>query len=163
MYPKEFIENVLINEMRDIVERHAFMSFLLISVGIEFLGKCLLTEHHNWHDIKPETAFNKGKELMATINPEYGNIDLKNLRNGFTHTFLPKNQISLSERKHGAIHFSKTIHGGVILVAEDFYFSSTLVKTMPFRARIYFSSTLVKTMPFRARIYLLLSFCIFGR
>jgi hypothetical protein len=37
MKPKEFIEAVLINEMKDIVNKHPSLSFLLISVGIEFL------------------------------------------------------------------------------------------------------------------------------
>lgn len=38
MKPKKFIESVLINEMKDVVFRHPYLSFLLISVGVEFLG-----------------------------------------------------------------------------------------------------------------------------
>lgn len=38
---KEHIQNYWINEVSDLVRNHAFMSFGIISVGIEFLGKCL--------------------------------------------------------------------------------------------------------------------------
>lgn len=40
LYPKEFIANVLINEIGDILQHHHFLSFILICSGIEFLGKC---------------------------------------------------------------------------------------------------------------------------
>lgn len=38
---KEHIQNYWINEVGDLVKNHAFMSFGIIGVGIEFLGKCL--------------------------------------------------------------------------------------------------------------------------
>lgn len=38
---KEHIQNYWINEVSDLVRNHAFMSFGIIGVGIEFLGKCL--------------------------------------------------------------------------------------------------------------------------
>jgi len=122
MKPKEFIEHVLINEIKDVVDRHPYLSFLLISVGIEFLGKCLLVEKQNWNKIKPEKAFNKGLELMCNVDPEYSTINLKDeLRNGLAHTFMPKSKIALSEIKHGARNFQKNNSGQTILVAEIFY------------------------------------------
>jgi hypothetical protein len=122
MKPKEFIENVLINEIKDVVDRHAYLSFLLIAVGIEFLGKCLLIEKPNWNDIKPDAAFKKGMELICEIEPEYSKHNLKDeLRNGFAHTLSPKSKIALSEIKHGAKNFQNNNSGQTILVAEIFY------------------------------------------
>lgn len=122
MKPKEFIAGVLINEIKDVVDRHPYLSFLLIAVGIEFLGKCLLTDKQNWNDINPDTAFKKGMELMCKIEPQYSKHDLKGeLRNGFAHTFLPKSKIALSEIKHGARNFQLNSSGQTVLVAEIFY------------------------------------------
>ena len=105
--PKEFIQGVLINEIDDIVERHPYLAFCLIAIGIEFLGKCLLTDEKDWHKIPPKKAFEKGLDLLIKENPKYGELDLRSeLRNGFAHTFLPKSTIALSEVRHGAIHFS---------------------------------------------------------
>lgn len=120
--PKEFIQGVLINEMSDIVERHPYLAFALIAIGIEFLGKCHLTEHQDWNRIKPEKAFNKGLELLIEDEPTYRTLNLKNeLRDGFAHTLLPKSKIALSEVRHGAIHFSQNSQGKTILVIEIFY------------------------------------------
>jgi len=119
MTPKEFIKVVLIDEMNDIVEQHPYIAFALIAIGIEFLGKCHLTEHQDWNNIKPDKAFNKGLDLLIEEEPTYGNLDLKNeLRNGFAHTLLPKSKIALSEIKNGAIHFSQDSNGTTILVVE---------------------------------------------
>lgn len=119
MKPKEFIQNVIIGEYQDIVFRHQYLSFALISIAIEFIGKCMLTSHKTWV-ITPDKALKKGIELMTEVDSRYSSIDLKNLRHGFAHTLIPKN-IALSELKHGAIHFDKNSRGKVILVAEIFY------------------------------------------
>lgn len=123
MKPKEFIQNVLIDEMKDIVFRHAYLSFALISVGIEFIGKCALTECDHW-DIKPEEKFkpfDKGVELMTNVDKRYADLNLKDqLRNGFAHTLLPKSKILLSEIHHGAKHFEK-YEDKTVLVIEILY------------------------------------------
>lgn len=122
MKPKEFIKNVLINEIKDIVDNHPYLSFLLIAVGVEFLGKCLMTDKQDWHLIKPDAAFKKGMELMCEVDSEYSKHNLKDeLRNGFAHTFLPKSKIALSEIKHGAKNFQQNRSGQTIIVAEIFY------------------------------------------
>ncbi|MFA5782287.1 MAG: hypothetical protein WC868_08460 [Bacteroidales bacterium] len=122
MTPKEFIQGVLINEISDIVQRHPYLAFSLIAIGIEFLGKCVLTDHQNWHIIPPEKAFNTGLDLLTQDEPTYGTLDLRNeLRNGFAHTLLPNSKIALSEVQHGTIHFSPNSEGKKILVIEIFY------------------------------------------
>lgn len=118
--PKEFIKNVLINEMKDIVFRHAYLSFALIAIGIEFLGKCMLTQYKNWYI--PKIAFKKGLDLMVEVDQRYANLELKDqLRNGLVHTLLPKSKISLSEVKAGDIHFGEDSKGKTILVVEILY------------------------------------------
>ncbi len=122
MNPKEFIQHILINELNDIVERHAYLSFTLIAIGIEFIGKCNLTECQDWNRIKPDKAFKKGLEMLIAVDKRYELIDLKNeLRNGLAHTLLPKSKIALSEVKNGALQFEKSQKGKTILVAEIFY------------------------------------------
>jgi len=122
MMPKDFIKNVLIEEIKDVVDRHPYLAFTLIAIGIELLGKCLMTTHHDWHDIRADKAFDKGLSLLIEENPEYGTLELRNeLRNGFTHTLLPKSNIALSEIRHGETHFSKSKNGKSILVVEVFF------------------------------------------
>jgi hypothetical protein len=119
--PKEFIQEVLIDEFKDIVERHPYIAFSLIAIGIEFLGKCILTQFQDWHNINAERAFNRGLSLMVLEDKRYGKLNLRiELRNGFAHTLAPKSKIALSEVKHGAIHFSEA-GGRTILVIETFY------------------------------------------
>jgi len=120
MYPKEFIQYVLIDEIGDIVKSHPYLSFTLIAIGIEFLGKCL-SDGKDWHKIKPDRAFQKGLDLLAEAEPTYNRLSLRDeLRNGFAHGFLPKSTLALSEVKHGDLHFSES-GGKTILVAEIFY------------------------------------------
>ncbi|MDX5326661.1 MAG: hypothetical protein LPK80_10425 [Bacteroidota bacterium] len=122
MLPKEFIQIVLIEETGDVVKQHAYLSFALMAIGIEFLGKCMLETKPDWHNIKPTEAYNKGAELMSSVDDRYEQIDLKDeLRNGFAHTFLPKGKIALSEAKHGTKNFQENSLGQTILVAEEFY------------------------------------------
>ena len=122
MKPKEFIESVLINEMKDVVFRHPYLSFLLISVGVEFLGKCLLTDHQDWNDIRPEKAFEEGAGLLYKIDSRYKELNLRDeLRNGFAHTFIPKSKIALSEVRSGAKNFQIHSSGKTVLVVEEFY------------------------------------------
>ncbi len=128
MEPKEFIKNVLIAEIKDILNHHPYLSFALIAIGIEFIGKCMLTEFQDWDRIKPDKAFKKGHDMLIEVDQRYGSIDLKNeLRNGFAHTFLPKSQIVLSEVKHGARNFNKNTQGKTILVAEEFFRDFVLI------------------------------------
>lgn len=122
MKPKEFISWTLIQEIKDVVDRHPYLSFLLISVGIEFLGKCMFTSNQDWQAIRPKEGFDEGMKLMIDIDPRYAQVNLRDqLRNGIAHALLPKSQIALSEIKNGAIHFSVTKTNQIVFVAEIFY------------------------------------------
>ena len=123
MLPKEFIQNVLITEFQDIVFRHQYLSFALVSIGIEFLGKCLLKNAKDWKSwqMDPTKAFNRGMDLMIEVDEKYKNLKLKELRNGFAHTLVPK-AFTLSEIIHGDIHLAMNeTTQKKILVAEIFY------------------------------------------
>jgi hypothetical protein len=119
MKPKEFIQIVLIDEMQDVVFRHQFLSFALISIGIEYLGKCMLMNYNTWN-IPPDKAFKSGMKLMSAVDSRYSQVKLKDLQNGFAHTLAPKG-VYLSEVKHGALHFGRSNDGHTILVTEIFY------------------------------------------
>ena len=41
MKPKEFIQKVLIDEVDKIIEHHPYIAFSIMTIGIEFLGKCI--------------------------------------------------------------------------------------------------------------------------
>jgi len=125
MLPKEFIQDVLIDEIGQIHRQHPYISFSLMAIGIEFLGKCL-----NKYGVWDKQI--KGKEL-----PDFNRaiIELKSfypykkylhshklrdsLRNGFLHSFVPKDKISLSSKDEMS-HL--VVHNGVLnLKCEDFY------------------------------------------
>lgn len=120
--PKEFISCVLAQQMKVVVECHPYFSFVVIAVGIEFLGKCMLTKYQDWNNINPSKAFDAGIKLLVEVDKRYGEISLKeNLRNGLVHSLLPKFGIALSERKHKVNNFQKSKRGETVIVVEDFY------------------------------------------
>lgn len=138
MYPKDFINDVLINEFSKIVKNHPYLAFSLIATGIEFLGKCQLTSKYDWHEgYAPGEAFNEGLALLTEIDDRYNSVGLRQeLRNGFAHTLLPKYNLALSEVRHGQEHFGVTDDGKPILVIEilfrDFVMACKKVNSTPF-------------------------------
>lgn len=95
---REFIKKYLIDKIEDVKNSHPYFAFLLMAVGIEFLGKC--QNEHDWDDhdkIGPRTNFEKGLKIGAL--KKYANItDLyDNLRNGLAHSFLIKKGIKVSD------------------------------------------------------------------
>jgi len=48
MTPKEFIQQVLIDEVGEIHLKYPYISFATMAIGIEFLGKCL-NSHDDWN------------------------------------------------------------------------------------------------------------------
>jgi len=117
--PKGFIQKVLIVEIGDVVGRHPYLSFSLMAIGIEFLGKCMMVHKADWHWPHPKQAFDEGAKLLHEINIEYKNIKLKDgLRNGFAHSFSPRAKVGPGERNRG---ISQQVGPQYVLVAEDFY------------------------------------------
>lgn len=98
MTTTEFIENVLIREVKAIQQEHGhhYISFGLISQGIEFLGACL--DNHPFNAEKRSSKrFNRCiRELFPAEYHRFVNKSSKkpfdlygNLRCGLLHVFIP--------------------------------------------------------------------------
>lgn len=123
MTPKEFIQQVLINEVGEIHLKYPYISFATIAIGIEFLGKCLSNEE-DWNKsgqskidfeyaINNLTSFTKYRPLLTSHGL------WTSLRNGFLHSFVPKNTLTLSSKDEMA-HLIE--HSGKMnLKCEDMY------------------------------------------
>lgn len=122
MKPKQFIKQVFIGEFGQIINNgHHYIGFGLLSIGIEFLGKCL-QKRQKWHQSGTSGPnFNKAiQELMPKYQPFNKKYKLHDgLRNGFAHAFAPKKGVFLTHRKENPNHLQE--NGGVTLVIEDFY------------------------------------------
>jgi len=129
----EFIKVVLVQEFGDITDRHKYLSFGIISQGIELLGACL-DEHEFDIDGHSKERFNLAlKELFPEKYHEFGegaNPEkslYKNIRCGLLHSIMPKINFALTEvkgnpREHHLKIF--TLSDGserYLLVAEEFY------------------------------------------
>ncbi|MDX2070578.1 MAG: hypothetical protein SFV55_19275 [Haliscomenobacter sp.] len=126
--PTNFIQTVFIHELEDIVNRHPYHAFMIMSTGIEFLGKCLKTDRPNWHNTgKSSETFEKAiqeipplqkyEELLEELNL-YGG-----LRCGLLHSAQPDSGITLSSKNERA-HLERHIILGrdcINLRCEDFY------------------------------------------
>ena len=133
----EFIEQVLITEIRmiqqDYATKHTYLSFGLLSQGIELLGS--LTDEFDIGDRgHGKKRFNRALEefFNASYKRFADNLDpfnlYSNLRCGMLHIVIPKIKIALGERKndlgrhkHLDIVKDKGGNNRLFLMAEDFY------------------------------------------
>jgi hypothetical protein len=124
MKPKEFIDAVLINEVGAIHLQYPYISFAMMAIGIEFLGKCL-NNYEDWNEsghskedfelaINSLNAFDKYRPLLTSHNL------WTSLRNGFLHSFVPKNTLTLSSKDETA-HLVAVTPIKINLRCEDFY------------------------------------------
>jgi len=124
MTPKEFIQQVLITETGQIHTNHPYISFAIMAIGIEFLGKCL-NDCEDWNEprrskIDFELAVNTLPSL-TTYRPLLSSHNLwDSLRNGFAHSFVPKNTLSLSSNDETS-HLTQITATKINLKCEDFY------------------------------------------
>ena len=94
---REFIKEYLIDQIGEIKEKYPYLAFLLMSVGIEFLGKCQSSD--DWNANKSNSKQDFGKGLNIKPLDVYKNLDLyKNLRCGLAHSLLTKGQLALSNK-----------------------------------------------------------------
>jgi len=121
--PKEFIQNVLINEIGEIHESHPYISFAIMAIGIEFLGKCLSTSE-NWNASNSKVDFEyaiNNLEAFTRYRPYVDSHRLwDSLRNGFAHSFVPKNTITLSSKDQEE-HLHPNSETQINLKCEEFY------------------------------------------
>ena len=127
---REFITKYLIEEVGKIKSNHPFLAFSVMSIGIEFLGKCL--NYTTIEDIcgdagKGESANNFNYAVcnlksfakysfLCDLSLDSGNWLYHHLRCGFAHNFMLKQGLSLSG---GSNDFSDKTN--IIIGCKDFY------------------------------------------
>ncbi|CAA6814475.1 MAG: Unknown protein [uncultured Aureispira sp.] len=134
---KSFIEDVLISEIKIIQQTHGhhYLSFSLISQGIEFLGACLDDKELNAPSQSSKRFERAIKDLFPNKYRAFNNQGTpfnlyKNLRCGLLHICIPKNKIELTQRAEGKNEYkhltkSKVREEGeerLILVSEDLFY-----------------------------------------
>jgi hypothetical protein len=123
--PKQFIRSLLIDDIGKLIKDHPYISFILMGIGIEYLGKCINTEKKDWNFSKPgsrKTFENAIKSIPSLKKYEtyLKSHDMySSFRCGLAHALTPKNQITLSSKQEMA-HITE--HDGKInFKAEEFY------------------------------------------
>lgn len=123
--PKKFIEQVFINEVEDLIEKHPYIAFMIMAIGIEFLGRCL-SKDTSWDVEKiSRHSFEEAVKKLPTLQ-KYKPYLKKNkhdlfgsLRCGLIHSARPKDTIILSSKNE--MPNLTTSGNQVSLRCEDFY------------------------------------------
>jgi hypothetical protein len=126
LYPKDFIENTFLKEYKEIIYTHQYhyIGFVLVCIGVEFLGKCL-NAGADWQ----KTGLSKKHfgDAIGALMPRYNKdagLLYSALRSGLAHGLLPGPKIGLTHRaeagQYGTKHLAKH-QGALTLVIEDFY------------------------------------------
>lgn len=121
---KDFIQKVFVEEIGGLVQSHPYISFVLMGVGLEFLGKCLDKDLNNWNiSNRSASDFNKTFEIIpshrkyAQYNEKYNLYSA--FRCGLLHSGAPKYAITLSSK--GECGHLVEQGNRLNLKAEDFY------------------------------------------
>lgn len=98
----EFIRSNLVDQIGEIIPKHPYLSYSLISQGIELIGACL--DNRDFHSSgQSEKRFNIGLKLF---DPKYHPFTNKRhecylyseLRCGLIHALLPRRKLVLGEK-----------------------------------------------------------------
>lgn len=130
----EFLETLFLEELGGIIGIYgnAYLKFLLIIQGIEFLGACEDNFPFELYQKElPKKRFNKGlrnfKKEYHPFTGEGSSIKFfEDLRSPMVHQFRPnQSKFRLSDRTssyfQGELHLAFDHQGRLILVLEDFY------------------------------------------
>jgi len=125
---KKFIKDVLIDELGAVVKISPWLSFISISSGIEFLGKCIDTNNPtDWnisgvsrsnfdHAVNSLDSLTKYRPLLPKNQFDlYGEF-----RCGLVHSCAPKDKISLSHGLHEQRNLVNT-NGVINFNADELY------------------------------------------
>ena len=129
----ETIKIILLEELKSIIYNHkgsAYIKFLNLAIGIEYLGACL--DHHPFEKVKEsENRFNEA--LKKLFDKKYQKFAKKGseiyffeqFRCSFVHQLRPGGKILLTHREEskieGTIHLNSVASGAIVLVLEDFF------------------------------------------
>ena len=96
MLPKDFIQTYIIRDLDLVVKVAPYLSFALMALSIEFLGKCLNEDEDDFHEKEQDNY----KDFERAINGLNSFIDYRaiatraflqnSLRNGMIHSMLPR-------------------------------------------------------------------------
>lgn len=130
----KFLQVLFLQELGALVDSFssAYLKFLLIIQGIEFLGACEDDYPFELYQKElPKKRFNKGlRNFRKDYHPFTGEASsikfFEDLRSPMVHQFRPnQSKIRLSDRTssyfQGELHLSYDHRGRLILVLEDFY------------------------------------------
>lgn len=96
-----FIKNYFIEEIGSLVENHPFVALTLMSIGVEFLGKCLNPNPWNDPNERSGSTFNSAVNNFESLNKYSVVTDLyHNLRCGLAHRLMVQGQIILRPDKN---------------------------------------------------------------
>lgn len=138
----ESVEAIFLKEMKEIIYNHegaAFIKFLNIAVGIEYLGACL-DQHDFTEEGHSEDRFNNAlKELFPKKYHKHAKKDAKIylyecFRCPYVHQLRPGKGVVVTHRneskREGTIHLEFTESDYFVLVLEDFFddFESACLK-----------------------------------
>lgn len=132
---EHFINNVIKDELGIMINtpRLKYLSFIVMSSAIEFLGACIDNDNRDFHvSGLSSSRFEKAiDEIPALIKYRKNKkILYEELRCGLSHVALPKSKIELTERNDqvcGKMHMqiqvliNRTHPRRLILVCEDLY------------------------------------------
>ena len=126
MTPQQFIQVVLIKEIGEIHLKYPYISFAAMAIGIEFLGKAL-NSHEDWNYYAsgiPKRDFESAINSLNSFTRYRPLLTSHNLwdalRNGFSHSFVPKGTLTLSS-KNEAPHLYPMTPTKINLRCEDLY------------------------------------------
>ena len=128
--PKDFIKSVLIDELGSMIEKHPYISFIVMGIGIEFLGKCINNTLNDWNiPGRSDKDFKNAIKSIPSLlkyEPYLTSYDLYgSFRCGLAHSVAPKYKITLSS-KDQLEHLIEE-NGRLNLKVEDFYNDFKLV------------------------------------
>lgn len=130
MNTSDFIKTVFIHELKDIVDHHPYIAFMVMSTGIEFLGKCMDTNKSSWHDKgKSQDNFGKAIKEIPSLQKYEPLLDRNgydiygSLRCGLLHSAQPEFKITLSSKEEAPHLLESTAYTQqrINLKCEDFY------------------------------------------
>lgn len=106
MLPKQFIKTVLIDQLGEVTKISAWLAFVLIGTGIEFLGKCIDATANDWDKERASSMnFNDAirnltglKKYETLIERPDGFKLYTEFRCGLTHGMGPKGRVMLSSK-----------------------------------------------------------------
>lgn len=121
---KDFIKSVLIDELGGMINGHPYISFVIMGIGIEFLGKCLATTRNEWNEGgHSETDFENAIKNFPSLKKYESYLKSHKLyssfRCGLVHAISPKVQVTLSSK--GELGHLIEQGGRINLKVEEFY------------------------------------------